>query len=61
MNRHRAVDAENNLVMVLVVAASAYSAASIVLSDLGPLELADIFDIVLKLQPLRLINFLALG
>ena len=56
---HRAMHTENNLVMVLIVATSTNSAASVVLCDLGSLELAYVLNIVLKLQPLGLIDFLA--
>lgn len=60
MYRHRAVYTEDNLVMILIVATATDGTASIVLSDLSPLQIADIFDIVLELLPLGFVYLLAI-
>ena len=55
------MDAEYDLIMVFVVATATYGTASIILGNLGSLQLTDVLDIILKLLPFRLIDLLAIA
>ena len=61
MDRHGAMNAKHDLIVILIVTTATNSATSVVLGNLSPLLQADVLDIILKLKSFGLVNIISIA